>query len=324
VKTLVGIVLGLLAAVGAILAVLTLRFRRNQERADEAWNSLQPQPLDLAPVERLAIMPLIDARTANEDLLGEAGVSYFVEAGATRLLFDLGFNSEQASPSPLQQNAETLGVALDEADVVVISHRHLDHVGGMKAQMAHSFVLPTANMGGNGTIVYVPEALRHPAADVRLVEKPQRIAPGVATLGPISRALFVMGLTPEQALAVNVAGKGIVLVVGCGHQGVRRMVERAEALFDEPLYGLVGGLHFPVSGSPAQRFLGTDRPFWQPLTMNDVEEAIHFLKEKGVKWVALSAHDSCEQTLAAFQAAWGPGFEVVTVGRQLEVSGGEL
>ncbi len=206
----------------------------------------------------------------------------------------------------------------------MISHRHLDHVGGLKPQMAHSFVLPTVEMESNGIPVFVPEPLQHPAADVRLVEGPQRIAPGVATLGPISRALFVMGLTPEQALAVNVAGKGIVLIVGCGHQGVRRIVERAEALFDEPLYGLVGGLHYPVTGSPAQRILGTDRPLWQPLTTADVEEAIQYLKEKGLAWVALSAHDSCEWTLAAFEDAWGPGFQVATVGQPLKVGGGEL
>jgi 7,8-dihydropterin-6-yl-methyl-4-(beta-D-ribofuranosyl)aminobenzene 5'-phosphate synthase len=318
-KTVLGVLLGLLAAIGAALAVLTLRFRRNQQRADEAWTSLKPQPLDLETVERLSIMPLVDARTANEDLLGEAGVSYFVQAGATRVLFDLGFNAGKVSPSPLQQNAEILGVDLDTADVVVISHRHLDHVGGLKAQMAHSFVLPTVKMERNGTTVYVPEPLQHPAADVRLVEGPQHIAPGVVTLGPISRALFVMGLTPEQALAVNVAGKGIVLIVGCGHQGVRRIVERAEALFDEPLYGLVGGLHYPVTGSPAQRILGTDRPLWQPLTTADVEESIQYLREKGLEWVALSAHDSCEWTLDAFEEAWGGGFQVVTVGQALEV-----
>jgi hypothetical protein len=58
--------------------------------------------------------------------------------------------------------------------------------------------------------------------------------------------------------------------------------------------------------------------------MADVEKAILYLKEKGLKWVALSAHDSCERTLGAFQNAWGAGFEVVTVGQMLEVDGGEL
>jgi len=120
---------------------------------------------------------------------------------------------------------------------------------------------------------------------------------------------------------VNVAGKGIVLVVGCGHQGVQRIVERAEALFDEPLYGLVGGLHFPVTASPVQRIAGADRPPWVPLAKDDVHSAIRYLQDKGLKRVALSPHDSCDWTLNAFKEAWGADSRIVTVGQPLEFSG---
>ena len=319
-KTTFGVFIAILVGIGAAVVALTLRFRRYRQRADEVWDSFKPQVLDLQPVERLTIMPLVDARTASEELAGEAGVSYLVEAGDTRLLFDLGLNAKRESPSPLQRNAAALNVNLDTVDVVVISHRHLDHVGGPKAQMAHSLVLPSVQLEQGGVPVYVPEPLQHPTADLRAVEGPQIIAPGVATIGPISRALFLMGWTPEQALAVNLAGKGIVLIVGCGHQGVRRIVERAEALFDEPLYGLVGGLHLPVTGSPVLRIAGSDRPPWKPLTKPDVHEVIHYLQDKGLKRMALSPHDSCDWTLNAFEEAWGAAFQVVTVGQPLEFS----
>jgi 7,8-dihydropterin-6-yl-methyl-4-(beta-D-ribofuranosyl)aminobenzene 5'-phosphate synthase len=285
------------------------------------WDSFKPQSLDLEPVERLTVTPLVDARTAGEGLAGEAGVSYLVEAGDTRLLFDLGFNAQGESPSPLQRNAAALEVDLDTVDAVVISHRHLDHVGGFKAQMAHSFVLPSVQLEQQRVPVYVPEPLQHPTADLRVVESPQVLAPGMATIGPISRALFVMGLTMEQALAVNLAGKGIVLIVGCGHQGVHRIVERVEALFDAPLYGLVGGLHFPITGSPVQRIAGGDRPPWKPLSKTDVQEVIHFLQDKELQRIALSPHDSCEWALNAFQDAWGSDFDVVTVGQPIRFSG---
>ena len=45
---------------------------------------------------------------------------------------------------------------------------------------------------------------------------------------------------------MNVDGLGGVLIVGCGHQPVPNLVERYEAAFSEPLYGVIGGLHFPV------------------------------------------------------------------------------
>ena len=315
-----GVLLGILIVIGTAVAALMARFRRNQQQAARAWDSFEPERLDLQPVERLTITPLVDAHTTGEDLAGEAGVSYLVEAGDTRVLFDLGYNAGKESPSPLQRNAKALGVDLDAVDAAVISHRHLDHVGGLRAQMAHSFVLPSEKLVAQGVPIYVPESLEHPAADVRVVDGPQIIATGVATIGPISRALFVMGWTPEQALAVNLAGKGIVLVVGCGHQGVRRIVERAGALFDDPLYGLVGGLHFPITSSPVQRIAGADRPPWKPLAKDDVREAIQYLKDKGLKRIALSPHDSCDWALDAFREAWETVFDVVTVGRQIRLS----
>jgi 7,8-dihydropterin-6-yl-methyl-4-(beta-D-ribofuranosyl)aminobenzene 5'-phosphate synthase len=320
-KTLVAVLITILAAVGTVLAVLMLRFRRNQKRADEAWASFEPQPLDLEPVEQLAITPLVEARTTDDGLRGEAGVSYLIQADGSRILFDLGLNAQRTSPSALQHNAQVLGVDLDAVDAVVISHRHPDHVGGLKAQMAHSFILPTVQLETGGTPVYLPEPLQHPMADVCVVGEPQRVGPGVATIGAISMALFLMGWTPEQALAVNLAGKGIVLIVGCGHQGVHRIVERAEALFDEPLYGLVGGLHFPITGSPLQRIAGADRPPWKPLTKDDEHEVIHYLQDKGLRRIALSPHDSCDWTLNAFREAWGSDLAVVTVGQQIRFSG---
>ena len=315
-----GVLVGILLVVGILLAALMFRFRRNQHRAAEAWRRFEPETLDLEPVEHLDIMPLVDARTADDKLADEEGVSYLIKAGDTRLLFDLGFNAQRESPSPLQRNAAALDVELDTVDAVVISHGHQDHVGGLKAQMAHSLVLPSVRLEQGAVPVYVPEPLQHPTAALRVVESPQIIARGVATIGPISRPLFLLGLTPEQSLAVNLAGKGIVLIVGCGHQGVRHIVERAEAIFDEPLYGLVGGLHYPITGLRFQRIASADRPLWKLMTKDDVLDVIQYLKGKGLKRIALSAHDSCEWSLNAFQEAWGSDFGVVTVGQKIEFS----
>jgi 7,8-dihydropterin-6-yl-methyl-4-(beta-D-ribofuranosyl)aminobenzene 5'-phosphate synthase len=320
---LIGVLVTILLLILAAAALLVVRFRRNQQQAADAWESFQPEKLALPPVEELTILPLVDARTASDELAGEAGVSYLIEAGETRLLFDLGLNAQKETPSPLQRNAAALNVDLDTVDAVVISHGHQDHVGGLKAQMAHSFVLPSAQLEKRRVPAYVPEPMEHPSAELHVVESPQIIAPGVATTGPISRALFVLGLTPEQSLAVNLAGKGIVLIVGCGHQGVRRIVERAKVLFDEPLYGMVGGLHYPITGLQFQRIMGADRPPWKAMTKDDVLEWIQYLKEKGLKRMVLSPHDSCEWTLSAFKEAWGSDFGVVTVGQEIRLSGND-
>ncbi len=134
--------------------------------------------------------------------------------------------------------------------------------------------------------------------------------PGVASEGPIGRSIFGLGYTQEQALVVNVAGKGLVLIAGCGHQGLKRIIERAEAVFSEPIYGLVGGLHYPVTqsrlelfGLPIQKFIGTGKFPWQNVTRGEVKDAIAYLKSKNLKLISISAHDSCDWAIDEFKNA---------------------
>jgi len=283
---------GLLGAVAGATAALTLRFRRNRQREWEEWTRFRPRRLDIGAVKSLAILPLIDWYTAREDLAGEPGVSYLVEADDTTILFDVGYNVRGEHPSPLLRNMQALGVKLDEVDHIVVSHLHCDHVGGMGCQRRRTFALSGEPLDLSGMTAFVP-----------------------------------LGWVEEQSLAVNVEGKGIVLVVGCGHQGVHRIVERAEMLFDEPLYGLIGGLHLPVTASretllgiPLQRLAGTGRPPWSPLRKSDVEEVLAYLKGKGLQLVGLSAHDSCDWTLAAFRETFGPAYREVRVGQRITVA----
>jgi 7,8-dihydropterin-6-yl-methyl-4-(beta-D-ribofuranosyl)aminobenzene 5'-phosphate synthase len=48
----------------------------------------------------------------------------------------------------------------------------------------------------------------------------------------------------DQALIVNVSGRGLVVITGCGHAGVVNIARYAQRLCrDEPLYALIGGFH---------------------------------------------------------------------------------
>lgn len=327
------IVLGgpvLLAVVG-----LVIRFHLGRLRADRVWAAARyPKIKDIGAVKRITILPLIDRHTARDDpstssgqaLVGEPGVSYLVRADDTTILFDVGLNQAGEHPSPLLRNMQALGVTLEEVDCIVISHLHLDHVGGMEYQRKRTFALSKEPLNLDGVTALVPEPMTHPTARVEVVEGPQSIAPGVASLGPIPRQLFFLGWTPEQSLAVNVEGKGIVLITGCGHSTIQRIVERAEMLFDEPIYGVVGGLHYPVpgpqekrSGLPLQRILGTGKWPWAPINQEDVEAGIAFLQRRHPQLVALSPHDSYAWSLEAFRQAFDGAYQDVLVGEEIVV-----
>ena len=297
-----------------------VRFYRGRRRADRVWAVARyPKLKGLGSVKRLSVLPLIDGRAVSDDLASEPGVSYLVRADDTTILFDVGVNRPGEHPSPLLRHMQALGMSLEEVDCIVISHLHLDHVGGMEQQRKRTFALSKEPVDLRGITAFVPEPMTHPTAQVEVVEEPQVIAPGVASLGPIPRQLFLLGWTPEQALAVNVAGKGIVLISGCGHPTVQRIVARAEMLFDEPVYGIIGGLHYPVTGRGITRIIGTGKWPWAPINRQDVEASIRYLQRRHPKVVALSPHDSCDWSLETFHQAFGGAYRAVLVGNEIVV-----
>lgn len=317
--------LGLLTL--AVMGGLSARFYLGRRRADRAWSAAHyPRLKDVGTVKQLTILPLIDWYTAREDLMGEPGVSYLLRADDTTILFDVGLNGPGEHPSPLLRNMQALGVNLEEVDAIVISHLHLDHVGGMACQRQQTFALSGEPVDLSGLRAYVPTPMTHPTAEVELVAGPRVIAPGIVSLGPIPRQLFFFGWTPEQSLAINVAGKGPVLIVGCGHSTLQRIIDRAEMLFDTPIYAVVGGLHYPVTASrevmfglPMQRILGTGKWPWDPINRNDVEAAITYLHHRRPQLVALSPHDSCDWSLEAFRQAFGEVYQELLVGQEIRV-----
>lgn len=326
------------AAVGGMVA----RFHLGRRRADRVWAASRYSKLkDVGTVKHLTILPLIDWYTAHDPstsfssaqdrrsgqaLVGEPGVSYLVRADDTTILFDVGYNQREEHPSPLLRNMAALGVEVAGIDALFISHAHEDHVGGTSHMTRRTFALSGQPLDLKGIPAYVPEPLSNPTARTVVVDGPRVIAPGVASMGPIPRQLFFLGWTPEQSLAVNVEGKGVVIVIGCGHSTLQRIVDRAERLFDEPIYGVVGGLHYPVAASrevkfglPLQRFLGTGKWPWDPVSRQDVETAIAYLQRRRPQLVGLSPHDSCDWSIEAFRRAFGGAYQDVLVGGEIVV-----
>jgi 7,8-dihydropterin-6-yl-methyl-4-(beta-D-ribofuranosyl)aminobenzene 5'-phosphate synthase len=89
-----------------------------------------------------------------------------------------------------------------------------------------------------------PEAMRlgsaWPGADIRIITETSEIAPGIHLIALVSDKPGTMELR-ELSLAVETPD-GLVLVVGCSHPGIGRIVERAAAISPRILL-LAGGFH---------------------------------------------------------------------------------
>ncbi len=274
--------------------------------AEHAWATTQVQPLDatIGVTRHLSILPLID-KYGQGTLRGEWGVSYLVKTDQATILLDVGQNADGSAP--LLSNMAQLGITPDSFDTLVFSHNHPDHVGGMQQVIQHTLSLggPT-NLDGKRVLAPVP--MTYPGTSVVVAKDPTVIAPGVATTGTIAYPEIVqMWLVTgqenvEQSLVVNVEGKGLVVIAGCGHPTLQKMLPRAAALVHAPVYGFVGGLHFMDSDARA------------------LQPTIDFLKPYSLSLVAPSAHDSGTAALDALRTAFPDAYRAVVVGQEIVVA----
>ncbi len=286
-----------------LAALLGLRGWQAGREVVNEWKNFDAQPPALATTARLEIIPLYEAASAGPEFISGHGVSYLIRTDSATILLDVGDNPDGLAVAPFAQNMAALGIAWDEVDRVVISHPHPDHIGGVAAWRQRTISFGELPGGLGERLAFVPHVTAYKGAIHATV--PTLPAPDVATTGVISyREAWPMSLFAakggEQALAVHVAGRGLVLITGCGHPGLERLVERAESLYGEQVVGIVGGLHY----------LNT--------TPDKLQPQIQFLQSRLVSLVALSPHDSGPDVLAAFERAFPGIYHTLKVGEALQ------
>src|SRR5256714_13559036 len=89
-----------------------------------------------------------------------------------------------------------------------------------------------------------------PSANFVLIDGVTKAAPGISVIATVSQTPGTLEL---RALSLAIATpKGLLLVVGCSHPGIGRIVEGSRVIYKH-VYAIVGGLHLfttPGSESP--------------------------------------------------------------------------
>lgn len=273
---------------------------------EQEWQTARVEKIrNLGTTHKFEILPLFEQAAARPDLEADHGVSYLIKTDHQNILLDVGM-----TPARLSHNMQALGISTQDFSSVVITHHHPDHVGGNNAWQTYALTAGDPSLDLRGKQVYVPVPLTVAGVEPVVAAQPTKIADGIATIGTISFLdpfpdSFIYPRNVEQAVAVNVAGKGIVLITGCGHQTVEKIVARAQALFEEPVVGLVGGLHY------------------QGFTRAQALPHIEFVKSLNLRMVGLSPHDSSKEAMDAFRQAFPNAYQEVQVGRTISFDNGQ-
>lgn len=301
------IAIGSLAALVVLMGITFGRLQLAKVQIDQEKETISNfTPLEIGETSRLEILPLYE-KAGQDGLQSGHGVSYLIRTDEAVILFDLGNNLTAASPSPLQLNMDRLGISLEEIDMIVLSHNHPDHVGGQNWWTEKTFSMDGMTQPSLGdTQVYIPEEMTYPEIEPTLAEMPTLLSDGIATTGIISFAQpFPIWLAipkgDEQALAVNVSGKGIILITGCGHMGLESLLTRAETVFDAPVVGVVGGLHYGNAD------------------MASLQAEVQLVRGLDPVVVALSPHDSSATILDGFAQEFQDAYEYISVGEPIAI-----
>lgn len=215
---------------------------------------------------------LVDNNTLiDKNYLGEPGLSFYMEEGDNRILFDTGYSDI------FLRNASKMNIDMKSITCIILSHGHLDHTWGLASLMgavdyfgpakkeitllAHpSALLPKEDDGEQIGIALSPDVLRR-SFHVKTTKEPYWMSDRLVFLGEIERTHAFenrkpLGMTctndgsmvddyllDDTALAYK-TGQGLVIITGCSHSGICNIIDYARMVCgDNRIADVIGGFH---------------------------------------------------------------------------------
>jgi 7,8-dihydropterin-6-yl-methyl-4-(beta-D-ribofuranosyl)aminobenzene 5'-phosphate synthase len=242
---------------------------------------------DASTTNMLTIKIVFDNYKHDERLKTSWGFSCFVTGKEKNILFDTG-----GEPDVLLANMKKMNIDPRNIDIIVLSHEHWDHTGSLEQLLKEN----------NNVSVYMLESfpsnlksiVKSAGAKLLLVgAKPEQICRDVLSTGSMGF------LVKEQALIIKTK-RGAVVITGCAHPGITKVVEKAKDVANAEIRLVLGGFHMASAS-------------WEK-----IHSVIENFKNNRVQKVA-PCHCSGDETRRLFKESFGNDFVVVGAGSVLEL-----
>lgn len=269
----------LIVALGTILGV-TIFLRHEEGKKGQIVHA--EENTSTTAVKNLSITVSYDNNPYKERLTTAWGFSCIIRGIEKTILFDTGGDG-----SILLTNMEELGINPKEIDLVVLSHIHGDHVGGL-----YSFFEKNTEV-----VVYLPKSFPRGFKDkvkgygtkIVEVQEPLKICEGVYSTGELGTWI------KEQSLIIYTE-KGLVVITGCAHPSIVKIVNKAKDLVKNDVLLVMGGFH--LSGE----------------SKGEIENIVSSFRKLRVSYVG-PCHCSGDAARQLFKEEYGENFINVGVGR---------
>ena len=234
----------------------------------------------------LTLTIVYDNNHYNEELETRWGFSCLVQGLEKTILFDVG-----GEGSVLLKNMEKLEIDPKTIDLIVLSHIHYDHIGGLSAILEKNpFV--TVYMP-NSFPKSVKEEVKGAGAELVEVHGSKEICTDAYSTGELG--IWIK----EQSLIIETA-KGLVIITGCAHPGVVNIIRHAKKLLKSDVYLVLGGFHLCWMNA------------WQ------IKSIINGVRKERVKKVA-PCHCSGNLARKLFGKSYGENLVLSGVGKRIRI-----
>ena len=269
----------ILLAVGVVLWV-TISLTSERSRKEQIMHAESERP-SAHPIASLDMVIVYDNNPHREDLEPAWGFACLVRGSEKTILFDTGGDG-----SILLANMKELGIDPDEIEVVVLSHIHEDHTGGLRALLDEKSGMTVYSLASFPRRFKADVETR--GASIVEVDRHAKICENVYSTGELGTRV------KEQALIMHTA-RGLIVMTGCAHPGIVHVVERAKDLIGEDVLLVIGGFH-----------LG-------PASSAEIEGIVASIRELGVRYIA-PCHCSGDAARELFHDEYEKNYIEVGVG----------